>query len=180
MSERSTSSGFTLIELIVTVAVLVIISMTVVPLVQDMLQKQRIAAAAEAIHAQVMLAKSESYKRSTPIYVAIDEGGAWALGVSDASGCNPSGTDCTLTYVESDGTTTTVQRTISSTEYPGASMDGDSPDEISFNPIRGTADSRTIELESEDYEVRIIVNSTGRVRICSPAGSDHLGRYPDC
>lgn len=180
MSERSIPYGFTLIELIVTVAVLTIMAVTVVPLVQDMVQKQRIAAAAEAIHAQVMLAKSESGKRAVPVYVAIDEGGSWVLGISDASGCNPSGTDCTLTYVEADGTTTTQQKTISSTEFPGASIEDDSPDEITFNPVRGTADSRTITLESDDYEVRIVVGTVGRVSICSPSGSDHLGRYPDC
>jgi hypothetical protein len=59
-------------------------------------------------------------------------------------------------------------------------MEDGSPDEITFSPIRGTVDSRTIKLESDDYEVRIAITSVGRVSICSPSGSDKLGRYPDC
>lgn len=172
-------AGVTLIELLVALAVMVVLAATAAPLVGNMREKQRVAAATEAVLAQVMLAKSESGKRSEEIRVEIKDGANWSVGVSDVGSCDPAGTDCTLSYVESNGAAVTKLQVINSSEYTGVSIASSSPDDIEFNPIRGTADSGTVVLQSDNYETRILVSSFARVRVCSPT-SAKLGRYPDC
>lgn len=181
---RRFSAGLTLIEMLATLVVMIVLAATVVPTVSSMREKQRIAAATEAVNAQVMLAKSESGKRSETIHVAIDTGSAWAVGVSDVAGCDPSGTTCTLNYVESNGSVITKVQAINGSDYPNTTIAGSSPGDIAFDPVRGTTltdnGSDTVIIQSDSYQTRVVVSAFGQVRVCSPSGSNKLGRYPDC
>lgn len=191
-------SGFTLIEMMVTVAVLVVLGLTVVPSVQRMVERNRIVATVEAVYAQVALAKGESYKRSEQIVVrVVDSDGAWGVGVSDVAACDPLETDptqadaCTLPFTEADGSTTRVLRAINNTMYTADRVEAE--DEASdstiqtftFDPTRGTVTPPgEIEVDyapadDREYEVRVLVDATGRIRVCSQAGDAHVGRYPD-
>jgi len=174
--------GLTLVELMVTLGVMVVLTLTVVPVYTGMRDKHHIAAATEAVNAQITLARSEAGKRSATVYVAIEDGSNWAVGVSEVTGCDPEGggTDCTLSYVESDGTAVTKTHTITSTDYPGVSIAASSPSQIGFYSVRGTADSGTVTINSDSYQTRVEVSAMGRVRVCSPSGSTKVGRYPDC
>jgi type IV fimbrial biogenesis protein FimT len=177
---RRAGAGLTLIEMLVTLAVLIVLTATAIPLVSKMREKQRITAATEAVTAQITLAKSESAKRSADIYVAIHTGSDWAVGVSETSGCDPEGTDCILKYYESDGSSVNRVHTRDSSDYPGTTIENSSPSEISIDPVRGTMTQGTVKITSDDYEIDIKTSTFGRVRICSPSGTTKVGRYPDC
>lgn len=195
MKRRQRQAGFTLIELVVALAVMAVLALTAIPLTTDMLERQRVVAAAEAVQAQFATAKSESYKRSQDFYVRLAESGNnWAVGLSDRdNSCNPltvtdpdASNACSVSYQEADGTTTRVLRVINSTMYPGTEVDSDAST-FSFNWLRGTSTADTVEIDGTDsdpeYEVRLIVNPFGRMKMCSPAtsgDSKKIGRYQDC
>lgn len=176
--------GLTLIELMVTVAIAIILTTTAVPTSQRMVEKQRLTAAAEGVYAQLHAARSESGKRSVATYAVVSSNDtqSWALGVSDSSGCTPTLSDCTLSFVEPDGSSSSALRVISNADYPGVVMEADASGQVTFDPVRATSTQKTIELRSDNYEVRVNLSVIGRLNICSPddASDVYLGRYPAC
>lgn len=186
-----------MIELMITLGVLVIIGLVAVPNVQRMVERNRIVGTVEAVYAQLALAKGESYKRSEEIVVrVVDNGdGTWGVGVSDVAACDPLETDpaqadaCTLPFTEADGSTTRVLRTINNTMYTASEVaaedeSGTTIQTFTFDPVRGAVSpAGKIKLDYQpsgrDYEVQVQVDAVGRLRICSPTGSSHVGRYTD-
>jgi type IV fimbrial biogenesis protein FimT len=59
--------GFTLIELMVVIAVVAILMIVAVPNMRNFLQNNRITAAANQVHASLNLARTEAIKRQLPI-----------------------------------------------------------------------------------------------------------------
>ena len=161
-------AGFTLVELMVTLAVAVILTMVVVPSVQSLLERQRLSAAVEAVQAQVVLAKSESSKRSADVVLTALGGPPWRT---------------TLTYFDAVSASS-VSRVVGGGDHPGVNMQ--SPAEgsqgtFTFEPVRGTVVRAPtslvgVTLGSANHQVRIDVDVVGRMRICSP----NFGRYPAC
>ena len=160
--------GFTLIELMVTLAVAIILTTLVVPSVQGQLERQRLSAAVEAVQAQVALAKSEAGKRSGEVAVAVQPGSAW---------------DVALRYFD-QVSATTVSRLTDGDAYAGVSMTLPADDDgLVFEPVRGTvrgaidpATPPVIRLASANHQVDIRVDVIGRMSVCSP----DFGRYPAC
>jgi type IV fimbrial biogenesis protein FimT len=175
--DHSRASGFTLIELMVALAVAVILVSVAVPSSQRMIDSRRIVSAAEAVYAQLLTARTESTKRSIPVFAMINANDTttWAIGISESSGCDPTGGDCTLDF---DGVTDV--RVIDSVAFPDVIMDSDANGEVTFEPVRATASPTTIEMRSDNYDVWINLSTIGRLDICSPSGTRKMGRYPDC
>lgn len=79
--------GFTLIELMVVIAVVAVLMMVAVPNMRNFLQNNRITSAANQVHASLNLARTEAIKRQAPIRVeatasagATNEfGGGWVV-----------------------------------------------------------------------------------------------------
>lgn len=71
--------GFTLLELIVTLAVLSILVATAVPSFRDILIQQRVRDAAENLHISLMLTRSEAVKRNAQVQLDA-ENGDWTDG----------------------------------------------------------------------------------------------------
>lgn len=66
---RSKVSGFTLIELMITVAVLVILASIAAPAMQDFVRGQRLKTASFEIHSSLMYARSEAILRRASVSV---------------------------------------------------------------------------------------------------------------
>jgi len=95
--------GFTLIELMITLAVLAILVAIALPSFQATLENRRLSAAADNIYAFISYAKSEAIKKNQSIrFQATVDGTSWCIGVDDdaAAVC-----DCTANACEVDGVT---------------------------------------------------------------------------
>lgn len=82
---RRHHSGVTLIELIVTVAVLAILLSLAAPTFRDLLAAQRIRAAAHSLVSDLVLARSEAVKRGASVTLT-PTAGNWADGWSVTAG----------------------------------------------------------------------------------------------
>jgi len=183
MSATRSRSGFTLIELMVTLAVVAVIAVAAAPSMQAFLDKNRLVGAAEAIYTQIQSARSEAVKQSAAMVVAVTPGTAWCAGFSRGALCNCTaalGTVGACSILE-DGQNRAL-KVVRSATFQGVTMVAGAPPQITFDAVRGTvpiAEAGSILLQSGlGRQMQIQVNALGRVRLCSPAGS--VGGYPPC
>jgi type IV fimbrial biogenesis protein FimT len=154
MSFRNRSSGFTLIELMVTLAVLGIVIGIAVPSFAELIRNNRAESQSSSVVNAFSVARSEAVKRGTTVTVApLTAGTSWSGGWDVKAG-------------------TEVLRTFQALE--GASLSGASG--VQFNSrgqlVAGTA-AATLEYrvgaDSCRYERDIKVNMVGRVSVAKRA-----------
>lgn len=189
-------SGFTVIELMITLAIAALILTLAAPNMGRFIEKRRLIAAAEAVAGQLQYARSEAISRSKPVYLRISANNTttWDVGMSLFTNCSPlvsvARTDanaCVLPVDDGDGnvdpgdgsvdTDDLVLKTLHSTDFSNVVM-STTNSEITFDPARGTAESAVITLKyGTKYEIRVGSSVIGRVRLSSPSGSTHVEGY---
>ena len=79
MTRARTQSGFTVVEIMVVVAIVGIIAAIAAPNMAEMIRRQRVKTAAFDIFAALSMARSEAIKRNAPVKVR-PNAGVWAKG----------------------------------------------------------------------------------------------------
>jgi len=171
-------AGFTLVEMIVIIAILAIMVTMAAPSFNSLFDSSRVKRAAETASAFLVNAKSQSIKMNRSVAAIVSGSGtSWCVGmvemVDDDTTC-----DCAIAgSCQIDG----VDRVLDGASFRGVELDG--PDDghvFEFRPLRNTVvGNETIELVSEDgVAFNVVVSAVGRVRICSVGSS--RGGYPAC
>lgn len=85
----TTSKGFTIVELLITVTVLGVLAAVALPSFTSFVRDQRVKTAISDVYATFIYARSEAIKRSADVQV-VPNGADWAAGwaVKDAGGTN--------------------------------------------------------------------------------------------
>ena len=165
---KQKSLGFTLIELMIVIAIIGIIASMAMPSFQDTIERNRLKEAAESLKSDLMFARTEAIKQSTNLNVSIAiNGSSWCYGIDDdntSCDCSTSG-DCAI-------------KTTDGSQFQGTSLDAN--DNTVFDSRRGTATAIGSTLSTDNYAARLIVSSGGRIRICSPDSSKAIGGYDAC
>lgn len=194
-SKKPYSTGLSLLELLISIAVMGIIISVAVPNMAEFSVNQRLAGAAEQVYGHLQQARSEAIARNTELYVnfAVDGTSSWIYGLSSVNSlCSLAVTDpatanaCVMPIDDGDGnldpgdgsvdTGDLVLMRFSGVEYDDVSMDiagfSSGSTQILFDPVRGTASSGQVNLESSNGSLlRVAVSLLGRVTLCSPDGS---------
>jgi type IV fimbrial biogenesis protein FimT len=148
---KSSYRGFTLIELIVAMAVLGILAAVAAPAIGEYLATQRLKGAAEELQTDLQFARMESVQRNSAITVSLS-----STGYTIAQGAN---------------TIKSVALGSGSTITGGATM------VATFNQVRATADINidpanvTVSNTATSRTLRVSLTTMGRVSICSPSGA---------
>jgi prepilin-type N-terminal cleavage/methylation domain-containing protein len=165
--------GLTLMELMVTVAILAILVALAMPSFNAYLAKGRLSGAAEALAQDLQLARSEALRRNDAVTISFTSGTAWCYGtiLSDtACNCTQTG-NCSL-------------RRVDNSDYAGVTMSAvsfGSPAATftAFMPRQGLANDGTVEFtHASAGTLRVSLGTAGQVRICSTSGG--LGHHPAC
>lgn len=167
------SHGFTLIELVLTLAVAALLAVAAAPPALDLLDRQRLRGAAENIYSDLLLARSESLRLNAPVSVTFRSDptdGRWCYAMSDAGPCDClGGHDCRVSGAPARrATNADFNRVRLSTNLKLGTA--------TFHPARGTVNAGTVTLAAGARSVDVIMSTLGRVRLCS----DQLGAYPPC
>ena len=176
----SSIKGFTLVEMVVTLAIAAILATIAVPAFDKMLEYLRARRATESMVAAFYNAKSEAIKRNTFIrlvFTTSNAGATWCHGLTDVDNC-----DCTqANSCVLDG----VERVVSSTQFRGisAAVSADSANRFNFNPLRGTVNAGNVQFTSDTqgYQSRAVISGVGRITMCSDAtAAGYMGAFKAC
>lgn len=185
MSRAISQHGFTLVELIVAMVVFGIMVTIAVPSFTSLMDSIRVKRAADAISSFLVNAKSEAIKRNTSVSVEFqtsNSNATWCAGMALITDCDCTGADATK-LCRLDGVDRVLTGSASYKNMLLTKSDGTSADNVgfTFTPTRGTASAGSVQVQSDDgRQVRVVVSGTGRIRLCSPSGSGHVGGYAAC
>jgi len=206
--EFSTHKGFTLIELMVVIAVIAIITSFALPSYRTLIEKRSVTSGAQQISAFFSAAKMEAVKRNEMIAIHTDLANAcMGFFAYDPDAATPrTNCDCTLTDPDAgnacaiddlgDGGMRLHVLNASLLNKPIKVTDitilGRADDLVIFDPIRGmlvfdgAVAPIPLELKmlskQDAYGLNVQLTATGRVTICSdmPSGGFNVPGYDDC
>jgi type IV fimbrial biogenesis protein FimT len=183
LAGASAQRGFTVYELMITVAVLAVLLTVGVPSMLNAAEKRRTIAAAERVWSELQLARSASVAGSEQVFANIVGGNNWAFGISDNAACDPTDNSpaCVLRDV---ATLNPITHIVAQADYPRVLLTTTAA-QVTFSPQRATASIANINITSTDsvgYVMRVEVGMLGQISICSPAAdpSTYIAGYRPC
>ncbi|MCC8362417.1 prepilin-type N-terminal cleavage/methylation domain-containing protein [Lysobacter sp. A6] len=177
-TRASCSRGFTLMELMITVAVLAVLAALAAPSLSDFFDRNRVRAAADDVVSLISNARAEAVRNDLDVNIAMrGSGTAWCVGANAAippvGGVPAAGaTECNCANagvcLVSGG-----RQVVASADYTDVSI-GALPAAFDFNSTLGAIvplGDRTVTLTSPTgkYDVEIRVNALGQAFACTPA-----------
>lgn len=179
MQQHKLNSGFTLVEMVITLTVIAILAGIAVPSFTETLDRRRVSGAAEQLQSDLQYARSEAIRRNADVIVSFVSGtSTWCYGIDTTVCTCTTANDCQL-----DGVTKVVDQT----GFRGVSLTqnfGDS--EISFDPRTFDLDNGTATFTSNigTSNARVVSVKVGqvggRIKLCSPSGSTNIPGYGAC
>ena len=174
---RSNANGITLIEAMVTLAILGILASVAAPSFKDLLLNLKLTGAAADFHSKVSWARTQAVQVGRPVTVQVSKlasGSCYAIftGSPAECGCAATATSCVAP------STQWLRETFAADS--GVAIDTPSATgQMTFDPVRGTNSPTmtTIFTASNGKSIRQITNVMGRTRSCSPS---NIGGLPAC
>jgi type IV fimbrial biogenesis protein FimT len=165
---RQENAGFTLLETMITVAIIGIIAALAVPSYQDMIERDRLKQAVESLKSDVQFARTQAIKRSENVIVSRITGnaGSWCYGLARKNPPSKTSCDCTET-VTTDNDYCDI-KIVSGTGFNTTNMDS-ATGNSTFSFRRGTIGANGVTFSTLHYAARVVFSDVGRVRICSPS-----------
>lgn len=174
---QNTLTGFSLIELLVTITVLSLLLGIAVPSYNNFITQKQLRIGTEDLYNYIKIAKSTSLNKQTTVYLSLRTGANWCYGLSDTADC-----DCT---VANSCLVNGVQTVLRNSSYSGqplslsvAGFSGTaSAPYIQFQGNRGTVSvGGSAGFSSSGLSTSISTNTKGLVTICS----DNISSYISC
>ncbi len=175
---RQKNTGFTLLELMIVVAIIGILAAIAVPSYQDMLERNRLKQVVESLKSDMQFARTQAIKHSEDVIVSRTTGtaGAWCYGLARKS--PPSKTSCDCTTAGS-----CTIKTISGSDFSSAvNMDAAVGNNSTFDFRRGTIGADSVIFSTSRYAAKVAFGNVGRVSVCTPtvSGKTGISGYPVC
>ena len=157
-SSRRRSPGLTLMELMVTVAIMAILVALVVPSFNAFLAKGRLSGAAEALAQDMQLARSEALRLNDSVTISFSYGSTWCYGYGSVA----SNTTCDC-KVEG-----TCLRLVEHNDYAGVTMAAPTftGNATTFTAHQGLASAGSVTFEHPNAgKLRVSLGEAGQVSI---------------
>lgn len=197
LSHQKQESGFTMIELMVTLTVMSILLVAATPSFIDFFDKARLRGTVDDIVSLVADARAESVKRNRDVSVAFGGAGtAWCVGASGAAEATtlgdviPPATAC-LTSSSNCATATascligSQQKSLNGTSYNGVVIKGAVPAAFTFDSRLGTVSplgttSVTLTSPRGKYDLQMTLSPLGQTTLCVPVGKPPISGISSC
>jgi prepilin-type N-terminal cleavage/methylation domain-containing protein len=189
------NKGFTLLELMIVVAIIGVIMSMAVPAFSDMIERNRLKSAVFSLRDDMQLARTKALKReqvgaamtmTLQVLVSVTAGnaGAWCYGLSTgACDCTQaaSAANCNIKIISGSGYSTTNITTAGTIVFDSRRGTA-TPTVAAGNVITFTTANYTAVVSTDTDASGDTIPDAGRVVICTPAGSSKKGlpTMPDC
>jgi len=164
MRTRSQQHGFTLMELMATLAIITILAAIAYPSFTDMIERNRLKGAAEGLFGDMEFAKSEAIKRNEVITVTTTTGGSWGYNIARPD--------------------TTVLKSVGVGDFRGVTLfSANNGGTLTIDPVRGTTSGISIKFVRDsdtNQSLCLVVSDLGRIKICSGNASSSVVGYKPC
>ncbi|MEO7773366.1 MAG: GspH/FimT family pseudopilin [Steroidobacteraceae bacterium] len=201
---RVRGSGFTLIELVIVMAVVFVLVVLAVPSFQTYLEKARVREAADNISNLLAKARAESIKLNLPVSVkavSSSAGAVWCVGALQATApaawaqrpisatacdCDSAIATCLVADEQlavTSTTTTTRKPTIAITGFDysySPRLGGISANGSNASFLSTSGSQLDITSSSGRFKVSVVVSPLGQARVCQPAGVAPILGYRPC
>jgi type IV fimbrial biogenesis protein FimT len=166
--------GFTLIELMVVVAIAAIVLTLAAPSFTGYMNKKRVEGVAAELATDIQFARTEAVARNAPVRITFGTG-CWVVHTVGSTA-----TTCTQAAGATLGTGAVQLKDVQLASNLNTSLSPNSSlTYIAFDAVRamattdGTGTSHSVNVNSSAgaWQLRTVVSSVGRVQVCSPNGS---------
>lgn len=168
---QTDAGGFSLIELMTTLAVLAVVLAIGVPGMRALVEGQQISAAANNLFAAINLARSEAIKRSTRVdLVPAGDGSDWSKGwvifVDENGDQRPNIDERVIVTQGPVASAISIQASLSDSSKQYLAYQGTGRTRTNANPQSPQFGS--LKLILGEQERKITINMLGRARLCNP------------
>lgn len=169
MSRQRKQFGFTLVEIMVVLAIFAVLATAAVPSYQTWIQNTRIRNGAESILNGISRARAEALMRNTSVSFTLGANSAWTVECIDAAKCLDLPAGLVDSRDSSDGSAAEVSVTelpagATQVIYTNLGVKSAAPGQLTQVAVDNTsmADSR---------ELNVTIGAGGNVRMCDPNAS---------
>ena len=172
--------GFTLLELVITLAILAVLGASATPSFNALIDRQRLHAAARHLQADLALARHESGRRGLPVQLnfqpAAQAGAAWcySLGTGHPFDCRQPGIT----------TASGVIKLVSGREFPGITLHQADVMVVDVSGLGGFGSGLPLRRSQANFssrsglQLRLVLGLLGRASLCAPGAP--VGSTPAC
>jgi type IV fimbrial biogenesis protein FimT len=185
--------GFTLIELMVTLAVLAILLVAAAPSFSDFIDKSRLKGAAHGVVDAINNARAESVRQGRDVSVAMKgTTTAWCLGAKSAAEPSapgepvPAAAACDCSTAPAACVIGGQQFVFATSQNNGVELSAAPAADFVFSNRLGTVDdlgTTTVTMTSprKKFDLELTITPLGQVNLCVPSSSDlPIAGYPSC
>jgi type IV fimbrial biogenesis protein FimT len=164
---RRRARGLTLLELLVTLAIVAVMMTLALPSFGSMVARHRLKAAAEQLSADLGELRLMAAQRGQPLHLNLQPGPQWCYALATASGC-----DCRVPQ-------SCQLKTVRATHHPGVTLLAGGDMRVDGRNVGPLQDSGQALLQgSEGGQLRVSLTPLGRPKVCAPGGA--VPGYPGC
>jgi type IV fimbrial biogenesis protein FimT len=174
---KTVNRGLTLLELVITLAVLVVLAALAAPSLASRLRGERLQSAADMLAIDIAEARHEAARRGSALHIEAHRDGAqWCWSVATRAGC-PCDTTPAAGTAGSDAAPAQCRlKNVSAADHPGVGL-------ARSEAIRVDADGQSSAAVAAVFiagerQLQVQVSRFGRARVCDPQGA--AGRVPRC
>lgn len=164
-TRRRPQRGFTLIEVVIALAVLALLMSMTLPSFGEAVARQRLKSVAEDLALDLGEARLESL-RGTPIHLTLRTGRNWCWAIGPTPDL-----DCT-------GPVTGATRVVRADDYPGITMSAGASSSFGGRETLAVAATAAEFVSVQGQTLRVHMTPLGRAIVCAP--QSRLGDYPRC
>lgn len=184
-------AGFTLIELMIAIAILSILVTLAAPSFTALLDKRRLASATADIQGILNIGRSQAITLNRRVVTDLrSDANGWCLGITDKANCNCTAAAnaadaCTLDLPPGAANTPSLIRpVVSSAQHPGITLTIPSGTTINFDASNGVLTDRTEKTlttvsTASNRSMRVRTLAVGRSTTCG-VGETFPGGVPTC